>query len=443
MEKTNKRWKVMKLCVLFSIIFTWNISADVFSQLIHFEKSGLNTTIKDVLKTIERQTEYTFFYNDAFLDLNRPFRVGQKTIEVGTLLNAIFEDTDLTYREHDNKFIVITPKVLAQNMAITGTVTDETGDPMPGVNILIKGSLTGNSTDQNGKYLINVTSEQAVLVFSYIGYESIEIPVQDRRVIDVVMKEATQMMDEVVVTALGIKREAKALSYSTSNVKGEELAEAHETNVANALSGKVAGVFVSRPASTASGASKVLIRGNNSLRTNSQPLYVVDGIPINNDSGGADQWGGFDYGDGISNINPNDIESMTVLKGPNATALYGQRGSNGVILITTKSGSQKKRIGINFSSDNSFGTGLILPDFQNVYGVGYNGEFTHFRGDDGVIYSMAAGQKGWYLRNAQRKRRPRQVDARKLGTQNGWTDLRRYVWACTKLLAATQYVRLL
>jgi TonB-linked SusC/RagA family outer membrane protein len=283
---------------------------------------------------------------------------------------------------------------VVQAINITGIVIDNFNEPLPGVNVTIKGIVQGTVTNADGTFTLAVPNENATLVFSYIGYVTQEILVGSQRTINVVMREDVLEINEVVVTALGIKREAKSLSYSTSNVKGEDLSEAHETNVANALSGKIAGVFVSRPASTASGASKVLIRGNNSLRTNSQPLYVVDGIPINNESGGADQWGGFDYGDGISNINPNDIETMTVLKGPNATALYGQRGSNGVILITTKSGAQKKQIGINFSSDISFGTGLVLPDFQNVYGVGFNGEFTHFRGDNGTVYSMADAKAG-------------------------------------------------
>src|SRR5690606_28546439 len=155
-----------------------------------------------------------------------------------------------------------------------------------------------------------------------------------------------------------------------------------EANVANALSGKVAGVQVSRAASGASGSSKVVIRGNNSLIGNSQPLYVVDGVPIDNQNiSAADQWGGTDYGDGIGNINPDDIESMSVLKGPNAAALYGQRGSNGVILITTKSGKAGKTR-FSYGTDLSFGNALVLPDFQNEYGQGLNGTFTHFRKED-------------------------------------------------------------
>lgn len=273
---------------------------------------------------------------------------------------------------------------------VKGVVTDSDGNPLPGVYVVVKGSTIGVITGADGSYSLTVPSDASALQFSFLGMKTQEILIGDQTVINVTLLEGAISLSDVVVTALGIKREAKALSYSVSKVDGENVAQSHETNIANALSGKIAGVFVSHPASGASGSSKVLIRGNNSLRSNSQPLYVIDGIPISNLSTDySSQWGGFDYGDGISNINPDDIETMSVLKGPNATALYGQRGNNGVILITTKSGSQRKRLGINFSSDYSVGTGLVLPDFQNVYGQGYNGTFTNFRGSDGKIYKMS------------------------------------------------------
>lgn len=364
-----------------------SVCTGAFSQNIQLAEMR-DVPVKEVLKTIESKSSFRFFYSDDFSALDKKVTLKGQTAEIKSVLTQIFSDIPASLEYMADGVVIITP-FGRQGNVITGIVTDFTGEPVPGVNVVIKGVNTGTVTDQDGKYTITVDDAQATLVFSYIGYEQQEVAVQERSVINVTMKEATLMMDEVVVTALSIKREAKSLSYSTSNVKGEDLAGAHEANVANALSGKVAGVFVSRPASTAGGSSKILIRGNNSLRTNSMPLFVIDGIPIINDGGGGSSSGGTDFGDGISNINPDDIETMTVLKGPNATALYGQRGNNGVILITTKSGSQKKRIGINFSSDLSFGNGLVLPDFQNEYGVGFNGEFTHFRGNDGRVYSMA------------------------------------------------------
>ena len=282
-----------------------------------------------------------------------------------------------------------------QNISVRGTIVDAQGVPIIGATVQLKESQNiGTVTDADGNYHLTNVPENATLVFSYVGYKTREESINNRSTINITMEEETELLDEVVVTALGIKRDTKALSYSVSQVKGEDIAQSKETNLANALSGKVAGVFVSRPASGAAGSSKILIRGNNSLRTNSQPLYVIDGLPIvNNSTESASQWGGFDYGDGISNINPDDIESMSVLKGPNATALYGQRGSNGVILITTKSGKFKKTLGINFSSDFSIGNPLVIPDFQDVYGQGYNGNFTHFRATDGKIYTWAKAQE--------------------------------------------------
>ncbi len=382
--------RVMKLSVILTCVLSANLMASVYSQHARFDLNINDQSIRNVLKTIEDKSEFRFFYNDGFADLDKKltFDVTDKSIE--ELMSLVLSNTAVSYKVMDNNFIVITPKELAKQHQITGVVTDKKGTPLPGVNVVIKGTTIGVVTGTNGEYTIAIPENATTLVFSFIGMDSQEIIIGEQTTINVSLSEAAVNLQEVVVTALGIKKESKAIGYSVSQVKGDDVAQAHETNVANALSGKISGVFVSRPASGAAGSSKVVIRGNNSLRTNSQPLYVVDGVPITNLSEDAStQWGGFDYGDGISNINPEDIETMSVLKGPNATALYGQRGNNGVILITTKSGSQKKKIGINYSSDYSVGTALVIPDFQNVYGQGYNGTFTNFRGDDGTVYTMA------------------------------------------------------
>ncbi len=209
-----------------------------------------------------------------------------------------------------------------------------------------------------------------------------------------------------------------------AELKGNELTQGSEVNVANALSGKVSGVQVSRASSGSAGSSKVIIRGNNSLIGNSQPLYVVDGVPIDNQNiGAASSTGGTDYGDGISNINPDDIETMSVLKGPNAAALYGQRGSNGVILITTKAGAAGKGMNIQFNSDFSVGNALVAPDFQNVYGQGLNGDFTHFRKSRRYDCDHATGYCRRFHRNAENEWWPRPPDTIQLGAKNGWPGL--------------------
>jgi len=284
--------------------------------------------------------------------------------------------------------------------AINGVVRDGQDQPILGATVTLANATTNfkrvTTTADDGTFLFDDVPEGQgyTITVSSIGFESkvladYRIASNDKVAITVSLEADAEELDEVVVTALGIKRGKKALGYTVADISGADLMQGKESNVANALSGKVAGVQVSRAASGAGGSAKVVIRGNNSLIGNSQPLYVVDGVPIDNQNlSPADQWGGTDYGDGISNINPDDIESMSILKGPNAAALYGQRGSNGVILITTKSGSAG-RTNINFSTDFAVGNALVLPDFQNVYAQGLNGTFTHFRRTDGSIVSMA------------------------------------------------------
>ncbi|MDF9801142.1 TonB-linked SusC/RagA family outer membrane protein [Catalinimonas alkaloidigena] len=258
---------------------------------------------------------------------------------------------------------------------VSGTVTGtDDSDPLPGVNVLVKGTTTGTVTDIDGNYNISVPGDDAILTFSSIGYALQEVEVGSRSTINVSLAPDVQELSEVVVTALGMERSAKALSYSVGQVDGESFQEARELNIANSLAGKVAGVNVSNIASGPAGSSRVVIRGNVSLTGNNQPLYVVDGIPIDNSGfGQAGMWGGSDEGDGTSSINPDDIAEMTVLKGANAAALYGSRASNGVILITTKSGKARKGIGIDFNSNFVFEDIFNLLDLQKEYGQGNQG----------------------------------------------------------------------
>lgn len=253
---------------------------------------------------------------------------------------------------------------------VTGSVTDAAGNGMPGVNVIVKGTSAGTSTDATGRYSISV-DEGATLVFSFIGYTTQEVVVGSRTSIDVTMNEDTQQLSEVVVTALGVERNVKALQYSISSVSGSNFTEARTNNLANQLAGRVAGVNVSQTAGGPAGSSRVIIRGNKSLLGNNQPLYVVDGIPMDNSSfGQAGIWGGRDQGDGMSSLNPDDIESVEVLKGANAAALYGARGANGVINITTKKGTSRKGIGIEFISNYVFERANDLREFQSEFGQG-------------------------------------------------------------------------
>lgn len=265
----------------------------------------------------------------------------------------------------------------AMAQTISGTVTDNYGTPVPSVNVIEKGTTNGTSTDFDGNYTISVSDVSGTLVFSSLGFVTKEVAIGGKTSIDVSLVEDIEQLGEVVVTALGIKKEAKALGYASTEVGGEELATVKVTNAINSLQGKVAGVNITSNSTGAAGSSRVIIRGNNTLTGNNQPLYIVDGIPIGNDNNGsAGLWGGSDGGDGISSINPDDIESVRVLKGGAATALYGSRGGNGVILVNTKSGASKQKgFGVELSSSVTFDAlNTDILDFQTEYGQGKRGE---------------------------------------------------------------------
>ncbi|MEO8774557.1 MAG: SusC/RagA family TonB-linked outer membrane protein [Gelidibacter sp.] len=279
-------------------------------------------------------------------------------------------------------FLLLTAQVLfAQNKEIKGTVTSkEDGIPIPGVNVIVEGTSNGVQTNFDGNYSLNAKVGD-ILKFSYLGLKMEKVTVGADTTINVFLQEDVESLSEVVVTALGIKRQKKELGYAVQEVKGDDLDRVITTNVASALSGKVSGVDVSMPSTGAGGSTRVIIRGISSIGENNQPLYVVDGIPIDNsglsnDGDATSQWfNGSDNGDGISSINPNDIESLSVLKGAAAAALYGSRALNGVILITTKKGSRGK-LQVELTSGISIDkVNANYEDFQDEYGTGTNGRF--------------------------------------------------------------------
>src|SRR5688500_7878785 len=254
---------------------------------------------------------------------------------------------------------------------VSGRVTDAGGNGMPGVNVIVKGTSTGTTTDATGNYTINAEQEATTLVFSFIGYATQEVEIGNRSTVDVSMSEDARELGEVVVTALGVERDVKSLQYSMTQVSGSDFQEARTNNLSNQLAGRVAGVNVSQIAGGPAGSSRVIIRGNKSLLGGNQPLYVVDGIPMDNSGfGQAGIWGGRDQGDGMSSINPDDVESVTVLKGANAAALYGARGANGVINIITKKGTARKGIGVEFVSNYVFEKLNDLREYQSEFGQG-------------------------------------------------------------------------
>ena len=289
-------------------------------------------------------------------------------------------------------------KILNVAIAVQGTVTDQQdGGPLPGVNVLVKGTSNGTVTDVEGKYQINVPNEDDVLLFSSIGYTTQEVAVNGRTTLDIMLTEETQALNEVVVTAFGLERKRESLAYSVTEVRGEEFTQARETNLANALTGKIAGVNATSMASGPGSSSRVVIRGNGSLSGNNQPLYVINGMPISNSPRTVlDQANGAttDLGDGISSINPDDIESISVLKGGAAAALYGSQAANGVILITTKQGARREKgVGIELNSNFTIGTINIFPDYQYEYGQGSLGVRPKNQGEAISTGRLSFGEK--------------------------------------------------
>ena len=263
--------------------------------------------------------------------------------------------------------------VLFAQRTVNGTVSDESGVPLPGATIVVLETNEGSTTDFDGNYSISVSDGNTIAI-SFVGYETQNVVVADGAQFSVSL-QPDNLLDEVVVTSLGVLRDKRTLSYAVTQIGGEKFQESRTANIGNALTGKIAGVSISSPSTGAGGSTRVTIRGGSSLTGNDQPLYVVNGIPIESGTfGQAGLWGGNDSGDGLASINPDDIESLTVLKGNTASALYGARAANGVILITTKSGKAREGMGISFNSNFTVDTVIDQTDFQREYGHGVDGE---------------------------------------------------------------------
>lgn len=267
--------------------------------------------------------------------------------------------------------------------SVTGKVTDKKGNPLPGAAVLLKGTSQGTTADVEGQYAIDVSGSNDTLVVSYVGFDSKEVPVQGREKINVRLVSSLEL-DEVVVTALGVEREEKALGYSVSSLDAEQVSSIKTRNVTDQLSGKAPGVYVSSSSSGPTASTNVNIRGAASLLGNNQPLFVVNGMPITNDlfsmDDGLNGSTTIDFGNAAQIINPDDIQSMNVLKGPAASALYGSRAADGVILIETKTGENSDGWGIEINNSLTFEGILKLPDFQNTYGFGANGKYSYLDG---------------------------------------------------------------
>ncbi|MDQ3291381.1 MAG: SusC/RagA family TonB-linked outer membrane protein [Bacteroidota bacterium] len=369
--------KISKLTSLLLLVVCLQVSGKALSQKISI--SAHNVPLDQVFHTIREQSGYMFIYNNELLKKAKPVNLEVKEAPLEQALNQTFENQPLTYTLLE-KTIVIKPKANAAdnkssllNIDIKGKVQDEKGEGLPGVSIQVSGTTLGTVTDANGNFSINAP-ENATLVFSYIGYANQTVPVNGRAQINITLTPDTQALNEVVVTALGIEKNARSVTYAQQNVGGEELTRVKDPNLMNSLAGKAAGVVITRGTGGPGASSKVILRGNKSIVGNNQPLYVIDGIPMNNANSpqGTSLFDTRDAGDAISNLNPEDIENISVLKGASAAALYGSQAANGVILVTTKKG-RKGISSVNFSSTATFETPIALPELQTSYGQGTGG----------------------------------------------------------------------
>lgn len=330
-----------------------------------------NITLKKALTEVEKQSKMSVAYNESQL-ANKSVSLDIENQSLENALSIILKNTGFTY-QIKNGCIVVVPiqkETSTKSKKITGKVVDETGESLIGVNVSVAGSATGTITDFDGNFTLDVASG-ATLKISYVGYKSQSVKVSDLNYYNITMTSDNEVLDEVVVTALGIKKEAKALSYNVQEVSAHEIIGVKDANFVNSLSGKIAGVSINTSSSGIGGGAKVVMRGAKSISGNNNALYVIDGVPMPtlDTTQPDDQFTGMGQsGDGASMINPEDIETMSVLSGAAASALYGSDAANGVIMITTKKGTANK-LNVSYANNTSFYNPFVTPEFQNTYGA--------------------------------------------------------------------------
>lgn len=363
-----------KFPYLLFFLLLFSCFASVYGQertiTLNLSKVPLNTALKE----IEKQTSMSVVYNTNDVDINRLISIKVSRESLNNVMNQLFKGTGISFSIVDNHIVLSAKNSNASQQKKTpitasGTVTDAKGEPLIGVSVLVKGTSNGTITDMDGNFKIQAAKGD-VLEISYIGYASQAITLTHTQPIRLVMNEDSQTLDEVVVTALGIKREQKALSYNVQQIKGDELTTVRDANFMNSLAGKVAGVNINSSSSGAGGAVRVIMRGTKSLEKDDNALYVIDGVPMFNVTSGTSDGGTMADQPGtssVADINPEDIESMSILTGPSAAALYGSAAANGVVLITTKKGEAGK-VKITYSNSTTFSSPFMMPEFQNTYG---------------------------------------------------------------------------
>lgn len=373
-KKIRRRGKTLTMCVIFAAVSSINALAQTANLQIH------NKPLSEVLTMVEKQTGYSILYDKGTIDTGKLVTLDLKNASIKNILKALFANTNVNY-EIDNKYVILNRGNKSRKnpnqgkQVVAKGVVEDTEGPVIGATVRVKNTNNGVVTGMDGGFSLNA-KEGDILLITYVGCKPAEVKVTGKP-IAVTLESDSQILSEVVVTALGIKRERKALGYGLDEVKGDAFEKTKDVNVINSMAGRVAGLVVNQTAGGPTGSTRVILRGATEMTGNNQPLYVVDGVPLDNTNfGSAGQYGGYDLGDGISSINPDDIESMSVLKGPAASALYGSRASHGVILITTKKASGN-RWSVEYNGTMTIDQQLSRWDnVQQIYGMGSNGSYS-------------------------------------------------------------------
>lgn len=376
-ERNLARIKTLMICTLLLLHVQVHAAQTSPTQKINLKAKNLQ--LSKIIEIIEDETDYSFFYNSKELTLDQMVSVNLKGKSINQVMELVLQGTKIGYAIRGNQIVLTAKTVEAPTTStIKGTVTDEQMNPMPGATIILKGTPVATVTDTEGNFQFKSVPSDGTLIVSFVGMENQEIHVKNKTEVHVKLKETNRAINEVTVTALGITREDKSLGYSISKINSRDIANTVSGNWLNGLSGKVAGLEFAQAGTGPIGSVRVTLRGDQSLNyDNNEVLFVLDGIPLNsgatataNGANYANADSPIDFGNGASDINPEDIESVSVLKGPSATALYGSRAANGAIIITTKSGRTDKGLGIIVNSIVSFEQAGYWPDFQTEYGAG-------------------------------------------------------------------------
>lgn len=384
--------------ILFMLVTTAVVANTANDQL---ETTKVTLTLQDAkitqfFEAVEKQSEFTFVFDQSISGTTGPISLKAKNQPLNSVLTEIENKTGLKFKTIHNTITVLSPQA---QRSISGKVSDAQGMPLPGATVKVAGTSNGTTTDFDGNFSLEVNEETVKIEISYVGFETLTVTATTGKPVDATLQESINALNEVVVTALGIKREEKKLGFSQSTVKTENLSQTMPANWSSGLKGKVAGLNIVSAGSGPLNSQLITLRGNNSLDANGNyALVVVDGVPVEPEStasGSSSAYTGndspIDYGNAISDLNLDDIESVTILKGPGAAALYGSRASNGVLMITTKSGKKNTGLGLTINSSVNFDVIQRWPDWQYEYGQGTG---KSFNADGEPYYSYGTSEDG-------------------------------------------------